>query len=550
MRPIRRKLAASAVIALATTVSSFMFALPVRAALPAAALDDGRPLAAVLTGEAEVDVNGVVDQGDLDGEGTAVVTIDRRLNQVCFDLTVSGIDPATAAHIHQAPVGRNGPVVVGLTAPTPTSSSCVGVDAALVTSIVSNPAGFYVNVHNAAFPNGALRGQLSRGERPMGTILNGASEVDAAGAFRKGDPDGSGLAIITVHPEIDTVCAELRVQRIEAAAAAHIHQAAFGVNGAVVMTLPTPGADGRATACTAVTNELADQIAANPSGFYVNVHNVAFPSGALRGQLSRSNLQYRMASATGEVKGFGTTDIFTISAAPAAGGGVGAASIAPTGAVRLTANAVDVEASPTLGGYWIATADGGVVAFGDARLFGNSRTATTSTFVGMAPTPTGRGYWLVTSTGLVFAHGDASATLGSLASVTLNLPIVGMAATVTGNGYWLVASDGGVFSFGDAVFYGSTGAITLNKPIVGMATTPTGNGYWLVASDGGVFSYGDAVFYGSTGAITLNQPVVGMQVSPTGDGYALVASDGGVFAYGDHGFFGALATAPVAAITR
>ncbi|MCZ7525888.1 MAG: hypothetical protein M5U14_05545 [Acidimicrobiia bacterium] len=93
------------------------------------------------------------------------------------------------------------------------------------------------------------------------------------------------------------------------------------------------------------------------------------------------------------------------------------------------------------------------------------------------------GYWLATMDGQVAAFGDR-ADHGSLTSLP-NLPVVGMASTPTDGGYWLVASDGGIFAFGDAGFHGSTGAIALNQPIVGMAPTPTGLGYWLVASDGG-----------------------------------------------------------------
>jgi hypothetical protein len=36
-----------------------------------------------------------------------------------------------------------------------------------------------------------------------------------------------------------------------------------------------------------VTRELARAIIADPSGYYVNVHNATYPAGALRGQLSR-----------------------------------------------------------------------------------------------------------------------------------------------------------------------------------------------------------------------------------------------------------------------
>jgi hypothetical protein len=158
-------------------------------------------------------------------------------------------------------------------------------------------------------------------------------------------------------------------------------------------------------------------------------------------------------------------------------------------------------------------------------------------FVGIASTHRGRGYWLAGADGGVFAAGDAR-FFGSAGNVRLREPIVDIAATRSGRGYWLVAADGGVFSYGDARFHGSTGAMRLRAPIVGMARTPSGRGYWLVASDGGIFSFGDARFHGSTGALDLAQPVVAMAATGTGRGYTLVANDGGVFTFGDARFHG------------
>lgn len=108
-----------------------------------------------LTGAVEVPT------GDPDGTGTASVTIDPVKGQICYTLTASGIDTATMAHIHKGAAGVAGPVVVPLDPPaTGSASGCKPVEAAVITAILAAPSDYYVNIHTAAFPKGALRGQL------------------------------------------------------------------------------------------------------------------------------------------------------------------------------------------------------------------------------------------------------------------------------------------------------------------------------------------------------------------------------------------------------
>jgi hypothetical protein len=119
----------------------------------------GRPFTTTMTGAAERP-----GPGDPDGTGTASFTLNQGVNQVCFHLVVSNIEPATAAHIHIAPPTDPGPVVVPLAPPTSgESSGCVdNVDPALIKAIRQDPGAYYVNVHNEDFPAGAVRGQLSK----------------------------------------------------------------------------------------------------------------------------------------------------------------------------------------------------------------------------------------------------------------------------------------------------------------------------------------------------------------------------------------------------
>ncbi len=101
--------------------------------------------------------------GDPDGSGTAILSFTTDKHRVCWDLSVANISTPVAAHIHAAPAGQAGPVVIPLTPPVGGhSSGCLeGVDDILIKNIIDNPSQYYVNVHTADYPAGALRGQLS-----------------------------------------------------------------------------------------------------------------------------------------------------------------------------------------------------------------------------------------------------------------------------------------------------------------------------------------------------------------------------------------------------
>jgi len=113
-------------------------------------------LSAALSGEGEVP-----GPGDPAAKGTAALTVAAD-GQICGTIDVGGLASPNAAHIHTGAAGVAGPVLITLKTPTGgKSDGCVAATPAQVTQILASPAGFYVNVHTAAHPNGAVRGQLA-----------------------------------------------------------------------------------------------------------------------------------------------------------------------------------------------------------------------------------------------------------------------------------------------------------------------------------------------------------------------------------------------------
>lgn len=93
-------------------------------------------------------------------KGTVELTLNAKTGKVCWDFKLGHIDgKPNQAHIHKGRRGVSGNVVVPLGA-TYRREGCTTASKALVRSILRSPGGFYVNVHNAKHPLGAMRGQL------------------------------------------------------------------------------------------------------------------------------------------------------------------------------------------------------------------------------------------------------------------------------------------------------------------------------------------------------------------------------------------------------
>ncbi|MFE9633970.1 CHRD domain-containing protein [Streptomyces sp. NPDC006463] len=240
---------------------------------------------------------------DPDGESVALVQV--KGDRVTFSLTWKGLVPSLG-HIHEGAAGQNGAVKVplfGSAMPSSVHSAAGQVavsDAALAERLRTAPAGFYVNLHSAEFPGGAVRGQLEPLGRPVNpfsilkggklrALSNGAQEIPKTDTSKVGDPDG--FAATFLQPSGTDVDYSLAWVDIKSPTLGHIHRGPFGKNGDVVFNLlDRPVPDG----IFAVSGRLAGQKAEdvrglqeNPRDYYSNIHTSEFPDGAVRGQLFR-----------------------------------------------------------------------------------------------------------------------------------------------------------------------------------------------------------------------------------------------------------------------
>jgi hypothetical protein len=102
--------------------------------------------------------------GDPDGSAVARITIEDNFDQVCWNVSdVRNIGEVTAAHVHVGKRGVNGPPVFTLKKSNEgTWTGCSEGAEWTQNRIEGNPENFYVNLHTAAYPNGAIRGQLMK----------------------------------------------------------------------------------------------------------------------------------------------------------------------------------------------------------------------------------------------------------------------------------------------------------------------------------------------------------------------------------------------------
>jgi hypothetical protein len=242
-------------------------------------------LGAVLTGDQEVP-----GPGDPDGSGNATFTFNADRTQITVDARFSGIGTAiTGAHIHQAPPGTSAGVTVGFIGASTITDGRLTIAAAIEPSIanqiIANPYGFYFNIHTQQFPSGAIRGQLSS----TGGVSFIGDMTGAREAPGPGHPTATGSFALSINEARDRLTYAIATTGLPSPNNFHIHgpDGPAGVTSGIFIDLGTAAdfVNGNARGTVSISPQQAAAIIAHPSDFYVNIHTLELPAGAIRGQL-------------------------------------------------------------------------------------------------------------------------------------------------------------------------------------------------------------------------------------------------------------------------
>ena len=183
--------------------------------------------------------------------------------------------------------------------------------------------------------------------------------------------------------------------------------------------------------------------------------------------------------------------------------------------------------TPDAGGYWLATVNGQVFGFGDAKVFGSMATKhLVKPIVGIEAA--GGGYCCSEATAGCTPSATPATGLGRAGPV--GSPVVAMAAGPAGQSYWLATGAGSILRFG-AVPFGPAKRPSLGSAVAAMAATPDAKGYWLVTQKARFGRMGTPITTARGRGPKTN--IVGIAPTANGKGYWLAARDGAVFAFGD-----------------
>jgi hypothetical protein len=251
----------------------------------------------------EADLNGRNEQtrsthvGDPRGTATELLRI--KGNQITFEITWQNLGAPTAARIHAGAAGMTGNAVIPMvTAPmsdtlTAVAGSITVNNAGVLARLATSPSQFYLDMGNAQYPGGAVRGQFRRiapvdfqrimHVGPFAALNSGDQEAAA------GDNDARATAFLGFGAT--SINYAVSWTGLNSPTSFTINQGAVGMNGGRAATLflaphgLVPAINAVAGAVMNVPAKTVAAMKADPAMFYTNLTTAKFPLGAARGQL-------------------------------------------------------------------------------------------------------------------------------------------------------------------------------------------------------------------------------------------------------------------------
>ncbi len=222
--------------------------------------------------------------------GAGSITVDPATRKISGVIVTSNM-LGTAAHIHSAAPGATGPVEIPFTGGPSVWSIPDGTILTPDQLTKLNAGQLYFNVHSAKAPGGEIRGQITQLVRFA--TLSGTDETPPVVTTAR------GTGVLALNPATGQISGFVRTVGITATAA-HIHQAAAGSAGPVIVPLAETAPASGIWSVAAGTILTPAQIAAfNANELYFNIHSAAFPAGEIRGQILSASLNIKTALLNG-----------------------------------------------------------------------------------------------------------------------------------------------------------------------------------------------------------------------------------------------------------
>ncbi len=219
--------------------------------------------------------------------GVGYLLVNTSSGEIRGNVTNTGLDDATLAHIHTGFAGSNGGVVVDLVKDGTNPAFWTFSDTLTTGELASLMSGeYYFNVHTPANGTGEVRGQIAPATVHVLRVPQTATEANTKGTNASGNSPGSAVAYVTVDTGVSpaTVKSSLSYAGLNPNINAHIHT---DTTGGVVIGYTFADATQGTGSATIDGTFTADQLTEFLNGIlYINVHTADNPGGELAGQLT------------------------------------------------------------------------------------------------------------------------------------------------------------------------------------------------------------------------------------------------------------------------